>query len=104
MRAFRSSPVAARLIHARREVAGVRARDGGVGQGASSARSSILAAIAITLGGGYYTYEAAPPYPGQVVAQKGGELLFDKENILTGQAVWQKYGLMDLGSIWGHGT
>jgi nitric oxide reductase subunit B len=65
---------------------------------------SILAAIAIALIGGYYTYEAAPPYPGQVVAQAGGEVLFDKENILAGQAVWQKYGLMDLGSVWGHGT
>lgn len=65
---------------------------------------SILAAVAITLGGGYFTYESAPPYPGQVVAESSGELLFDKENILAGQAVWQKYGLMDLGSVWGHGT
>lgn len=65
---------------------------------------SIVAAIAITLGGGYYTYEAAPPYPGRAVAETGGDLLFDKEEILAGQAVWQKYGLMDLGSVWGHGT
>ncbi len=65
---------------------------------------SILAAIAITLGGGYFTYEAAPPYPGQVVAEGRGEVLFDREGILAGQAVWQKYGLMDLGSVWGHGT
>jgi nitric oxide reductase subunit B len=65
--------------------------------------ASILAAIAITLGGGYYTYEAAPPYPGQVVTENG-QVLLDKEGILTGQAVWQKYGLMDLGSVWGHGT
>lgn len=65
---------------------------------------SILAAIVITLIGGLYTYEAAPPYPGQVVAEGSGEVLFDKENILAGQAVWQKYGLMDLGSVWGHGT
>jgi nitric oxide reductase subunit B len=64
---------------------------------------SIVAAIAITLGGGYYTYESAPPYPGQVVDPQG-HVLFDKEDILAGQAVWQKYGLMDLGSIWGHGT
>lgn len=65
---------------------------------------SIVAAIAITLGGGWYTYEAAPPYPGKVVARDTGELLFDREDILAGQAVWQKYGLMDLGSVWGHGT
>jgi len=66
--------------------------------------ASIVAAIAITLGGGYFTYEAAPPYPGQVVAQDGGAPLFGREEILAGQAVWQKYGLMDLGSVWGHGT
>ena len=30
---------------------------------------SILSAIAITLGGGYYTYESAPPYPQQTVAE-----------------------------------
>ncbi len=65
---------------------------------------SIVAAIAITLVGGYFTYEAAPPYPGRVVAEGTGDVLFDKEGILAGQAVWQKYGLMDLGSIWGHGT
>jgi nitric oxide reductase subunit B len=65
---------------------------------------SILAAIAITLGGGYITWEAAPPYPGQVVAEGTGEVLFDREDLLAGQAVWQKYGLMDLGSVWGHGT
>lgn len=65
---------------------------------------SIVAAIAITLVGGYFTFEAAPPYSGKVVAEGTGELLFDKEDILAGQAVWQKYGLMDLGSVWGHGT
>ncbi len=65
---------------------------------------SILAAVAITLGGGWYTYEAAPPYPGQAVDQATGQVLFDKEGLLAGQAVWQKYGLMDLGSVWGHGT
>jgi nitric oxide reductase subunit B len=66
--------------------------------------ASILFAIAITLGGGYYTYETAPPYPGQAVAEGSGRVLFDREDLLAGQAVWQKYGLMDLGSVWGHGT
>lgn len=65
---------------------------------------SIVFAIAIALVGGYFTYEAAPPYPGQVVAEGSGQLLLDREDILAGQAVWQKYGLMDLGSVWGHGT
>jgi len=65
---------------------------------------SILSAVAIALVGGYFTYESAPPYPGQTVAEGSGDVLFDRENLLAGQAVWQKYGLMDLGSIWGHGT
>jgi nitric oxide reductase subunit B len=64
---------------------------------------SLFGAALITLVGGYYTYEAAPPYPGQTVSSTG-DTLFDKEGLLWGQAVWQKYGLMDNGSVWGHGT
>ncbi len=64
---------------------------------------SLLGGILITLVGGYYTYEAAPPYPGQTVTAEGHPL-FDKEGLMAGQAVWQKYGLMDNGSVWGHGT
>jgi nitric oxide reductase subunit B len=30
--------------------------------------------------------------------------LTGKDQIMAGQQVWQKYGLMDLGSVWGHGT
>jgi nitric oxide reductase subunit B len=64
---------------------------------------SLLGAIVITLFGGYYTYEAAPPYPGRTVAADG-TVLFDHEGLMAGQAIWQKYGLMDNGSVWGHGT
>ncbi|MCL5102610.1 MAG: cbb3-type cytochrome c oxidase subunit I [Armatimonadetes bacterium] len=63
----------------------------------------ILAAILLTLYGGTKTYQGAPPYPGKVVGS-GGETLIDKEGILRGQATFQRYGLMDLGSVWGHGT
>lgn len=64
---------------------------------------SLFGAIAITLIGGIYTYEAAPPYPG-VTVSPSGEKLFDHDGIFAGQSVWQKYGLMDNGSVWGHGT
>ena len=64
---------------------------------------SLFGAIAITLIGGWYTYEAAPPYPKEIVGPDG-QVLSDQERILQGQMVWQKYGLMDNGSVWGHGT
>ena len=44
----------------------------------------------------------APPIPGQVV-QANGDVLFSKQNILHGQQVFLEHGLMDNGSIWGHG-
>ncbi len=47
--------------------------------------------------------EAAPPYPEEVV-QEDGAVLFAQKDIFSGQHVWQKYGLMDNGSVWGHGT
>jgi nitric oxide reductase subunit B len=48
-------------------------------------------------------YHDAPPIPNQVVDVQG-KFLFGKDNILAGQAVFLKYGLMDNGSIWGHGA
>ena len=44
----------------------------------------------------------APPIPKEVVDSRG-HVLFTKQDILAGQAVFLKYGLMDNGSIWGHG-
>jgi nitric oxide reductase subunit B len=64
---------------------------------------SLFGAIAITLIGGWYTAESAPPYPGSVVGPDGS-VLTTREAILDGQEVWQKHGLMDNGSVWGHGT
>jgi len=64
---------------------------------------SILSAIIIALIGYHYTAIDLPPYPGKVVSTSG-EVLSGKDQILAGQSVWQKYGLMDVGSVWGHGT
>ncbi len=63
----------------------------------------IFGSIIVALIGYFYTTKDLPPYPGKVVSE-GGELLTTAEEIYKGQAVWQKYGLMDLGSVWGHGT
>lgn len=49
------------------------------------------------------TYKDAPPIPAQVVSPRG-EVIFTHADILAGQHVFLKYGLMENGSIWGHGA
>lgn len=53
--------------------------------------------------GGRYANREAPPYPG-TVAGPDGATLFAKADIIAGQDVYQRYGLMDHGSVWGHGS
>ena len=60
-------------------------------------------AMAILLGGGVYMKKDLPPYPGEVVGP-GAEVLFQKSDIMAGQNVYQRYGLMDHGAVWGHGS
>jgi nitric oxide reductase subunit B len=48
-------------------------------------------------------YRKAPPIPGRVVDESGATL-FLRDDILTGQQVWQSAGGQQLGSIWGHGA
>jgi len=48
-------------------------------------------------------YRNAPPIPSQVLDAQG-VALFSGEDISDGQTVFLKYGLMDNGSIWGHGA
>ena len=55
--------------------------------------------IAIT----FMAYRNAPPIP-HLVADPQGKVLFTDADISDGQAVFLKYGLMDNGSIWGHGA
>ena len=45
----------------------------------------------------------ASPIPEKVV-RRSGESIFNREDILEGQRVLLKYGLMENGSIWGHGA
>jgi len=52
---------------------------------------------------GHETSNQAPPIPERVVDQ-AGTVLFTGADILAGQAVFQKYGLMDVGSFFGHGA
>ena len=45
----------------------------------------------------------APPIPDRVITSKG-ETIFTREDVLSGQEVFLKYGLMENGTIWGHGA
>src|ERR1035437_1076407 len=48
-------------------------------------------------------YHEAPPIPDNVTGPDGS-VLFTGEDIRDGQQVFLKYGLMDNGTIWGHGA
>src|SRR5450756_1018595 len=49
------------------------------------------------------TYTDAPPIPARVV-DGSGRTLFTSADILRGQEVFLKYGLMEHGTLWGHGA
>jgi nitric oxide reductase subunit B len=50
----------------------------------------------------FRAYQNAPPVPAKAVTP-GGEVVFSAEDVAAGQEVFLKYGLMDNGTIWGHG-
>jgi len=51
----------------------------------------------------FQAYQDAPPLPNYVV-NTSGETIFTGNDILLGQQVFLKYGLMENGTIWGHGA
>ncbi|MGJ7909426.1 nitric-oxide reductase large subunit [Neobacillus sp. LXY-1] len=64
---------------------------------------TILLSFTVLLGGGYWIFKEQAPRPLEVTNEKG-DVLFTKATIMGGQAVWQKYGLMDYGTVLGHGS
>ncbi len=64
---------------------------------------SFVVALGGLLIGGRFANRQAPPYPGTVAGPEG-QTLFTRSDILAGQDVYQRYGLMDHGSVWGHGS
>lgn len=64
---------------------------------------TFILSLVFMLGGGYIARDQVPPYPGKVVGQDGS-VLFKKADIVAGQDIFQRYGLMDHGSVWGHGS
>lgn len=69
-------------------------------------RRSVLLVMLVGFTGLIYltikVHHDAPPIPSQVV-DEAGSVLFSKENITRGQQIFLAHGLMDNGSIWGHG-
>lgn len=64
---------------------------------------SFIFSMLVLLIGGYFAFDRIPPYPGKVV-DSAGKVLFQKADIMSGQDVYQSHGLMDHGSVWGHGS
>src|SRR4029450_4600329 len=50
----------------------------------------------------YLVYRDQPPLPTQVIASE--EILFTSDDVLGGMHVFQRYGLMEYGSVYGHGA
>ncbi|MBI5683977.1 MAG: cbb3-type cytochrome c oxidase subunit I [Verrucomicrobia bacterium] len=68
----------------------------------NSAIVSFVVSMTILLAGGYFAQQKVPPIPAKVVS--GDKVLTERDAILRGQDVYQRYGLMDHGSVWGHGA
>ena len=50
----------------------------------------------------YRSYTASPPIPGRVLAPDG-EVVFTRADVLDGQEIFLSRGLMEYGSVFGHG-
>ncbi|HVJ07465.1 MAG TPA: cbb3-type cytochrome c oxidase subunit I [Acidisarcina sp.] len=51
----------------------------------------------------YYTYSDEPPIP-EVVKAPDGSVLFTRADVMAGQSIFLRNGLMEYGSIFGHGA
>ncbi|HLH41763.1 MAG TPA: cbb3-type cytochrome c oxidase subunit I [Bryobacteraceae bacterium] len=51
----------------------------------------------------WQTYEGMPPIPARVVTPEG-RLIFTRDDVVAGQGVFLRNGLMEYGSIFGHGA
>lgn len=64
---------------------------------------AMIVGFSVLIGMTVSAYQVAPPIPDQVV-DLNGATIFTGDDIRTGQAVFLKYGLMENGTIWGHGA
>jgi nitric oxide reductase subunit B len=64
---------------------------------------AMIVGFSVLIGMTVSAYQAAPPIPEEIV-DVNGATLFTGDDIRAGQAVFLKYGLMENGTIWGHGA
>ncbi|SEQ96408.1 nitric oxide reductase subunit B [Virgibacillus subterraneus] len=64
---------------------------------------TLLLSFTALIVGGYWIFENKAPTPLEVVAPDG-EIVMTEYTIKGGQAVFQKYGLMDYGTVLGNGS
>jgi nitric oxide reductase subunit B len=62
----------------------------------------LLLVFTVLLVGGYWIFKTQAPRP--LVTDSHGHVLFTKDSIKGGQAVFQKYALMDYGTVLGNGS
>ncbi|MGO8704980.1 MAG: nitric-oxide reductase large subunit, partial [Candidatus Brocadiia bacterium] len=65
--------------------------------------SVMAAGFAVLIWIAVRTYQIGPPIPEKVV-DAAGNALFAGADITAGQQVFLKHGLMDNGTLWGHGA
>ncbi|MEP7178341.1 MAG: hypothetical protein ABI775_04585, partial [Pseudonocardiales bacterium] len=63
----------------------------------------LLCGLAILGFLGYRAYTADPPIPGQV-RTSSGQVLYTRGDVIGGQKLFLRHGLMEYGSIFGHGA
>ena len=51
----------------------------------------------------YLVYQDQPPIPERVITQ-AGDTVFTRTDILDGMNVFERFGIMEYGSIYGHGA
>lgn len=64
---------------------------------------TLILGFTVLIAGGFWIFKSMAPRPLQVVDEKGN-MVTTREQIEGGQAVFQKYGLMDYGTVLGHGS
>ena len=64
--------------------------------------ATLLIVFTVLLVGGYWIFKTEAPRP--LVTDTHGDVLFTKDEIKGGQAVFQKYALMDYGTVLGNGS
>jgi nitric oxide reductase subunit B len=64
---------------------------------------TLIIGFAVLIWIAFRAYEDAPPIPEKIISPSG-QTLITGEDIIAGQQVFLRYGLMENGTIWGHGA